>query len=1274
MSVTNNVEALYQSLGNSIFYEEYKGDFAQTRRIAEIHLLEATQIGDPVRIADALIWRGIAHLMQGEMGQASGCFEKAQGLVPVDANLQLRALSYEILAVYEKYNASADRNGAGAVEITARWHGVDDLQPLDARWTSLAQRATDLPTKVEAWVVHGFLCNLFPARFVLDGCRYSPPALDRGQMLQIFLDPPQRLRAMAETNGSSAAAAFADTTSADINRRAGDLKTANDLLDRALATYQQADDKAGVAFCSMLRADWVCAPFSSPVAWNFAMDDSSTEGSNLSVQLEADEFRRPSAGEIEESRGGYSEAGRLFQRAGAARGLAAIQLRRGYLAMLEGDYAAAARQAALARDGFAAREDWRGHWLAQTHLAMCRIAGARQPNVDELALAGRIGEWGRTQGSFSFTLGLGHLLNRWARHWLIRQGDYERSLAGYRVAQTLFEALGASVNAAQNLVDQGVVNLAVGNRAAATTLYEEALDRHTEDIEVRPAIAANLRQRVMMIAQGLYQSYLQDSDADGMLRSAERLKKQIAQLPEGGDPGALLASISGDLSAMLSGSQEKAQATVLDAGVEFWSLRQMAQSSIEQASVLAPLYTAQKARSAVGGERSQSYQSNLDKSTAALQSVSEDQRHFLEVAVLVERKEYALAAESFRRHLAEGGADAGFASKMTELMARFGGDRGQAEVRLQQRRTHEQAFAVFVRVKAYADAQEHLRALERIAGKKWWAEDAKPWQPLCDCAEMHEGLGDLPSALDCYGLAIERLEARRSLLSRDDLKTALASDKGSRYLYFLAARAAMKMGDGALAFHYAERGKARALLDLMAGARPTSSTTENEMMRDWRRLTAQLSLWRGLLAQARAKQAPEAERVIFFERKITDDEALLREAESRLAKANPDFYEAINPPAQTIGLDEARAALPPGTTLLEYFFLGEDLLAWAIAGDRPTQTLHAAIDAKALTRLIYEFHGACERKASVEELAEELAGTLLQPFAETIRASERLIIVPYDAAHILPFHALPFDHQPLAARCAVSYLPSASVLRFLRSDKRHSPPDCVLAVGNPARMSYRPPLATQSIPLNPLQGAEREASFVASLFQRPPLIGEQATESAVRESLASCPLLHFATHGILSAEAPLNSSIALADGGELTVYELMGLQLHADLVVLSACNTARGETTGGDDVLGLTRGLLAAGARAAVVSLWRVNDVSTSLFMGHFYRRLRGGDEPVTALQSAQNYLRSLSPDLLDRELGGLNAALKDARFDRDVETSESESPPEVYGHPYFWSPFILVG
>ena len=86
------------------------------------------------------------------------------------------------------------------------------------------------------------------------------------------------------------------------------------------------------------------------------------------------------------------------------------------------------------------------------------------------------------------------------------------------------------------------------------------------------------------------------------------------------------------------------------------------------------------------------------------------------------------------------------------------------------------------------------------------------------------------------------------------------------------------------------------------------------------------------------------------------------------------------------------------------------------------------------------------------------------------------------------------------------------------------------------------------------------------------------------------PLVHFATHGTLDAETPLNSTVALAQHDELTVHELMSLRLDARLVVLSACGTGQGESTGGDDLLGLTRGLLAAGAQAALVTLWPVDD------------------------------------------------------------------------------------
>src|SRR4051812_1111055 len=99
------------------------------------------------------------------------------------------------------------------------------------------------------------------------------------------------------------------------------------------------------------------------------------------------------------------------------------------------------------------------------------------------------------------------------------------------------------------------------------------------------------------------------------------------------------------------------------------------------------------------------------------------------------------------------------------------------------------------------------------------------------------------------------------------------------------------------------------------------------------------------------------------------------------------------------------------------------------------------------------------------------------------------------------------------------------------------------------------------------------------------------------------------------------SAVLLANGSALTVYELMGLHIDADLVVLSACRTGQGETTRGDDVLGLTRALLATGARAVVVSLWPVDDLAASILMGEFYRQLRDGKSPAMALAAAQTHL-----------------------------------------------------
>jgi CHAT domain-containing protein len=322
------------------------------------------------------------------------------------------------------------------------------------------------------------------------------------------------------------------------------------------------------------------------------------------------------------------------------------------------------------------------------------------------------------------------------------------------------------------------------------------------------------------------------------------------------------------------------------------------------------------------------------------------------------------------------------------------------------------------------------------------------------------------------------------------------------------------------------------------------------------------------------------------------------------------------------------------------------------------------------------------------EIDHILSNVLLTPFARHIEAHSRLIIVPYGVGHILPFHALTWDGQPLIATHTISYLPSASLLYYLELDSKRAMPDKVLAVGNPASHSYEPPPGGRVLTLAALPWAAKEAAYVATLFaQSKLLIGADATEQRVRHWMADYPVLHFAAHGYLSEEAPLLSSIVLAGGEALSVYELMGMSLDADLVVLSACQTALGQVTSGDEVLGLTRGLLGAGARKVVVSLWPVDDLSTSLFMGHFYKQLRAGASHADALRAAQNYLSALTPKQIAAERAELEAALEQraatqdppAKLDGEVEARnlrplQWQPAAEDYSHPYFWAPFILVG
>jgi CHAT domain-containing protein len=220
----------------------------------------------------------------------------------------------------------------------------------------------------------------------------------------------------------------------------------------------------------------------------------------------------------------------------------------------------------------------------------------------------------------------------------------------------------------------------------------------------------------------------------------------------------------------------------------------------------------------------------------------------------------------------------------------------------------------------------------------------------------------------------------------------------------------------------------------------------------------------------------------------------------------------------------------------------------------------------------------------------------------------------------------------------VSYLPSASVLKYARAKNRGNRAG-ILAVGNPVT------------DLPPLPAAEVEAREVSELFEKRLLLtGGQATETSVKSEGARYDLVLFATHGEMIESDPLRSNLRFTasgqDDGRLTVNEIFDMEVRANLVTLSACKTglARGTKGGfpmGDDLVGVSRAFIHAGAPSVIASLWNVSDESTVTLMRSFYRNLMTMSKPE---------------------------ALRQAQLDI------TKSSLTIYSHPYYWAPFILVG
>ncbi len=368
-----------------------------------------------------------------------------------------------------------------------------------------------------------------------------------------------------------------------------------------------------------------------------------------------------------------------------------------------------------------------------------------------------------------------------------------------------------------------------------------------------------------------------------------------------------------------------------------------------------------------------------------------------------------------------------------------------------------------------------------------------------------------------------------------------------------------------------------------------------------------------------------------------------------------------------------------GTTALVYQVVRDTLLIWTIRPDVGAEVSRVAIAWDSLATLIGELRrsvgavgvGRMLPRGVEIEAPEPLSqrpirswsavgadlGSLIIPpeVRRRIAGVSDLLIVPSGTLAMIPFGALPVgpDGAPLAAGTAVRYAPSLTVL--LAAEARPSPgmrrDSNALVVGNP-KMPVMANRFGELEALAALPGAEAEARDVAARLGAELLTGNAASEGQVRRRLVTARLVHLATHGFaFTGDARARQSFIAfsADSGQdgrLTVGELLddaGLNITADLIVLSACQTGLGDISLAEGTIGLQRAFLAKGARSVLVSLWNVSDDATRELMGLFYKHwLEDADQPgkAEALRRAQTGLRAMP------------------RFE----------------HPRYWAGFQLVG
>lgn len=484
------------------------------------------------------------------------------------------------------------------------------------------------------------------------------------------------------------------------------------------------------------------------------------------------------------------------------------------------------------------------------------------------------------------------------------------------------------------------------------------------------------------------------------------------------------------------------------------------------------------------------------------------------------------------------------------------------------------------------------------------------WRALFGLGRLELARSQPREALPFLEAATDIVDGLRASIRVEEFQDGFLLDK--QELYDLTVATHLDVGNEEEAFEASEKSRGRNFIDLL-GNRQLSFSRDG----DSADLARSRELQRRVEEAERAFGGAEGE-----ERRRAGAELERRRQEYNdfllsLRGRNPGLADFVRP--EPVTMAEIQALLDSETALLVYHVLPEETVIFVIGPDS-LDVFRVSIPERELGELVHRVRMGIQNLQNIEVDSLRLGRILVTPALESITGYRRIGIVPHRQLHLLPFAALPAGAGDfLIDRVALFHSPSASLLRHTmerRSDRRAE--SRVLAIGNPAL-----PSSAMDLPF-----AEKEAERLPFDFRDVTVrVRSEASEDWLRSNIQDFDIVHIASHGEFVPDDPLRSALLLSPGGaesdgRLSAAEIFGLDIRADLIALSACQTGLGRITAGDEVVGLNRAFVYAGTRQLISTLWRVDDLSTALLFKYFYRGVDDEDR-AEALRRAQIRLRS---------------------------------------------------